>query len=115
MCLEAIYPNGMRDMINCTGYNHTWVKSYVYEDDVAPLMPKGTVIHIIAWYNNSASNPRVPDPRNWKGHGKRSIDDMFQTASEFVYLTEEEFKAEVAAREAKQRAPKTVTAQNNGN
>ena len=101
MCVEALYPTGQREMLNCADYNHNWVKAYVYADDVAPLLPKGTILHLFGWYDNSAGNPRNPDPRNWKGRGERSVDDMFQLSSMFVYLTEEEYQAEVAAREAK--------------
>ena len=110
MCVEAIYPaTGFREMISCSRYNHNWVKAYVYDDDAAPLLPAGTIVHVIAWFDNTRANPRVVDPRNWKGFGQRSIDDMFLFLSKFLPLTEEEFQAEVAGREAKQRA----TTQNN--
>ena len=46
------------------------------------------------------ANPRNVEPRNWKGYGNRTIDDMSFLLSEAVYLTDEEFKAEVAARAA---------------
>ena len=98
MCIEALYPNNAREMLNCADYNHNWVKVYVYEDDVAPLLPAGTVIHLLAWYDNSATNPRIVDPRNWKGWGNRSIDDMFLHLPRMVYLTPEEFEEEVSAR-----------------
>ena len=100
MCVEAFIggTTGKRVMLNCAGYNHSWVKVYVYEDDAAPLLPKGTLLHMIGWYNNSESNPRVVDPRNWKGYGRRSIDDMFIFLPRLVFLTEEEFKTELAAR-----------------
>ena len=98
MCIEALYPNNSREMLNCADYNHNWVKVYVYEDDVAPLLPAGTVLHMLAWYDNSPSNPRVLDPRNWKGWGNRSIDDMFYHLPRMLYLTEEEFDREVTAR-----------------
>ena len=98
MCVEALYPNNSREMLNCADYDHNWVKVYVYEDDVAPLLPAGTVIHLMAWYDNSTTNRNVVDPRNWKGWGNRSIDDMFYNLPRFVPLTEEEFEAEVAAR-----------------
>jgi mono/diheme cytochrome c family protein len=112
MCVEAISPTtGFREMLNCSRYNHNWVKAYVYDDDAAPLLPAGTIVHVIAWFDNTRANPRVVDPRNWKGFGQRSIDDMFLFLSKFLPLTEEEFKAEVAAREAKQRV--TTTGQNN--
>jgi hypothetical protein len=99
MCVEAIYPNGIREMLNCARYNHNWVKAYVYEDDVAPLLPKGTILRIIGWYDNSAGNPRVADARNWKGWGERSSDDMFGFLPRFIPLTEEQFQEEVARRQ----------------
>ena len=103
MCIEAIYPNNAREMLNCADYNHNWVKVYTYEDDVAPLLPAGTVLHLLAWYDNSESNPRVLDPRNWKGWGNRSIDDMFYHLPRMVYLTQEQFEAEVGARGVRQQ------------
>ncbi len=113
MCAEAIYPAGGREMLNCAGYNHNWVKVYDYEDDVAPLLPAGTVVHVIGWYNNTASNPRVVDPRNWKGWGNRSIDDMFHFQPRITFLTDEQFKEKVAEREAKKRANRTTAQTNN--
>ena len=29
--------------------DHNWVKQYVYEDDKAPLLPKGTILHVIGF------------------------------------------------------------------
>ena len=98
MCIEALYPNNSREMLNCADYDHNWVKVYVYEDGHAPLLPAGTVVHLMAWYDNSTKNRNVVDPRNWKGWGNRSIDDMFYNLPRVVYLTDEEFEAEVAAR-----------------
>ena len=102
MCIEALYPNNAREMLNCANYNHNWVRVYVYEPDAAPLLPAGTVLHLLAWYDNSPSNPRVVDPRNWKGWGNRSIDDMFYHLPRMIFLTEAEFEAEVAARGTRQ-------------
>jgi hypothetical protein len=110
MCVDAIYPNGFAETLTCAGYNHNWVKVYVYEDDVAPLLPAGTLLKVTAYYDNTGKNPRVVDPRNWKGYGNRSIDDMFLNLSRFVALTDEQFKEEVARRQAKQRAS-SITAQ----
>ena len=98
MCFEALYPNNRREMLSCSNYDHNWAKIYVYEDDVAPLLPAGTIIHVMAWYNNSATNKNVVDPRNWKGWGNRSIDDMMSGISRLVYLTEEQFQEEVTKR-----------------
>ncbi len=90
MCLEAIYPdesgrlrqNQRRRVLNCADYDHNWAKVYVYEDDVAPLLPKGAVLHLTGWYDNTPANRNIPDPRNWKGNGARSIDDMFVPAGQ---------------------------------
>ena len=101
MCVHAIYPSGIRQTLNCAGYNHNWVKVYVYEDDAAPLLPAGTIVHVVGWYDNSARNPRNVEPRNWKGFGNRSIDDMMFNLGKYVSLTEEEFKIELAARKAR--------------
>jgi len=104
MCVEVMYPDRTREVLNCANYNHNWVKNYIYEDDAQPLLPKGTLLHVIGYYDNSPSNPQVVDPRNWKGWGQRSIDDMFIFSPRMLYLTEEQFAEEVAAREAKERA-----------
>jgi hypothetical protein len=115
MCYDAIYPNGYTETISCAGYNHAWAKSYVYADDSAPIFPAGTVLHVTAWYNNSPSNRLVVDPRNWRGLGNRSIDDMFIFMNKAVGLTEEEYKAELARREAKKHPQISSTARNGGN
>jgi hypothetical protein len=110
MCVEALHPSGYQETLNCAGYNHNWVKVYHYEDDAAPLLPKGTVIKVSAWYDNTSSNPRVADPRNWKGWGSRSIDDMLFLLSRVIWLTDQEYEAELAA-----RRPPTVTSSTGGN
>jgi hypothetical protein len=104
MCIDAIYPSGFAETLSCAGYNHNWVKVYVYEDDVVPLLPQGTLLKVTAWYDNTDRNPRVVDPRNWKGYGNRSIDDMFLMLGRFVPMTDEQFKEAVAEREARQKA-----------
>jgi hypothetical protein len=101
MCLEAIFPSGTRQTLNCAGYNHNWVKVYLYDDDAAPLLPPMTILHAIGWYNNSDGNPRNAEPRNWKGFGNRTIDDMMSAGGKYVELTEEEYRAELAARRDK--------------
>ena len=100
MCAEAIYPDRSRGMLNCSAYDHNWARVYVYEDDAAPLLPKGTVIHIIGWYDNTPANRYVVDPRNWTGWGNRSVDAMFLMFPKMTYLTDEQFSEVQAEREA---------------
>ena len=66
MCLEAIWGFNIQTL-SCVGYDHNWVRGYTYEDDYAPLLPKGTILHIIGFMDNSPSNKNLPDPRNWQG------------------------------------------------
>ena len=75
MCLEAIW-GGRTETLSCAGYDHNWVKVYKYGDDAAPLLPKGTLLHVTAYFDNTPSNKNVVDPRNWGGLGHRSIDNM---------------------------------------
>ena len=100
MCMDFVYPDGRREMVNCSAYNHNWVRRYTYEDDAAPLIPAGTVMHLIGWYNNSASNRLNVEPRNWKVYGNRTIEDMFHLLPKVTWLTEAQYREELAAREA---------------
>jgi hypothetical protein len=107
-CFELIYPSNpskvmKREMINCANWDYNWHLIYNYADDVAPLVPAGTIIHIISWHDNSASNRHNPDPKNWIGYGQRTIDDMGFAWIGWVDLTEEEYEKELAARKARQQ------------
>ena len=103
-CIEAIYPNMTVEQLSCVNrYNFGWQIAYNYADDVTPLLPAGTIIHATTWHDNSAKNQFNPDPRNWVGFGNRTTDDMARAWLNFYYLSDDEFKAEVAARNAKKR------------
>ena len=43
-------------MINCAHFNYNWHLTYNYADDVAPLVPAGTLLHIISWQDNTTAN-----------------------------------------------------------
>ena len=102
MCIEAIWGHN-QFTLNCVGYDHNWVKQYIYEDDAAPLLPKGTILHIIGFLDTTADNPNVADVRNWAGAGRRSVSNMFIDLGYSVVLTEEQFQTEMAERRAKMR------------
>jgi len=104
-CLELIYPSNpskvmRREVVSCAHWNYNWHLVYNYADDVAPLVPAGTIVHIISWHDNSAANRHNPDPKNWVGYGDRTIDDMGFAWVGWVDLTEDEYKQELAARKA---------------
>jgi len=97
MCLEAIWGYNIQTL-NCVGYDHNWVRGYDYTDDSAPLLPKGTILHIVGFMDNSPTNKNVPDPRNWQGSGNRSVANMFIDLGMRVALTDEQFQEEMAKR-----------------
>ena len=102
MCLDAIWGDTVQTL-NCAGYDHDWVRVYWYDDDAAPLLPKGTILRLTGYFNNSPSNPNVADPRNWSGSGHRSVDNMFINLMQASFLSEEDFQKEVAQRRERLR------------
>lgn len=97
MCMEAIWGHNIFTL-NCVGYDHNWVKQYIYKEDRAPLLPKGTILHTIAYMDTTDANPNLADNRNWTGGGRRSVSNMFIDLGYNVTMTEEQFQAEMAAR-----------------
>jgi mono/diheme cytochrome c family protein len=97
MCLQAIWGINI-ETLSCAGYDHNWVRGYTYEDGYQPLLPKGTILHIIGYMDNSPTNNNVPDPRNWQGSGNRSVTNMFIDLGMRVSMSDEQFVAEMAER-----------------
>jgi hypothetical protein len=104
-CMEAIYPGGRKvETLSCVNrYQFAWHLVYLYAEDEQPLLPAGTILHTISWYNNTASNRFNPDPDALVTYGQRTIDEMSHTWVNFQYLTDEEFKQQVEARAAKHK------------
>ena len=100
-CVEAIYPSGLVETLSCAKHNFAWMLNYTYAEEVQPLLPAGTNLHLISWYDNSEANRYNPDPRNWVGFGNRSMDEMSHTWMNIFYISEEEFERRVEARRAK--------------
>lgn len=97
MCLEATW--GFKtETLACVGYDHNWVRTYVFEEGRQPLLPPGTILQITGYMNNSDSNFNVPDPRNWQGSGNRSVANMFIDLGERVTMTNEQFAEEIRER-----------------
>jgi hypothetical protein len=103
-CLEAIYPTGRTEMLSCAKFRFNWHLNYVYRDDVAPLLPAGTVLHSIMWHDNTAANPFNPDPDAQITYGQRTVDEMASAWISWYYMSDDDFKKEVEAR----RAPRAV-------
>ena len=111
MQVEAILPDGSSQIVSYVGnFNFNWMTNYIYTDDAAPVFPKGTVIHVSAWYDNTRANKNNPDPDQWVGYGDRTVDEMAHAWINVTYLSDEEYNALIAERKAK--APKETNAGN---
>jgi len=102
MKVEAIKPDGGREIVSYVGnFNFNWMTNYIYEEDASPIFPKGTIIQVSAWYDNTTANKDNPDPEQWVGYGDRTVDEMAHAWMNVVYYTDDEYKAIVAERKAK--------------
>ena len=97
--MEAIYPDGRREVINKIDWNHLWHTTHIYEDDAQPLLPKGTVIIATSLLDNTAENPSNPDPNQWVVYGRRSVSEMAHIRFGITWIPDEDFAQMVAERE----------------
>jgi hypothetical protein len=112
MCMEAIYPDIRADSarpgpartetINCvSNYQFGWHITYPYADEVAPILPAGTIIHVTSWHDNTAANKYNPNPRNWVGYGQRTIDEMSFAWVSLFYVDDAEYEQRINERKLK--------------
>ena len=113
-CVEAIMPpepdaadEGLTsaqlrfEPLNCARFIFNWHLNYIYTEDSAPLLPAGTMLHTIQWFDNSAQSASNTDPDAQVTHGQRTIDEMSGGWFSFYHLSEEEYRQEVEERRAR--------------
>jgi hypothetical protein len=99
--MTAILPTGQVQVLSkVSEFNFNWMTSYFYADDAAPLLPKGTIIKVTAWHDNTTANKNNPDPNVWVGYGDRTVDEMAHAWVNVTYMGDADFKAELEARRA---------------
>ena len=99
MSMEAITPDGKSQVLSLvSNYQFNWHNNYVYTDEAAPLMPKGTVLRFTSWHDNTKANKDNPDPDQWVGWGDRTVDEMAHAWVNITYLSDEDYKAEIEKR-----------------
>ncbi len=109
MSMEAVYPDGRREVLSTvSNFQWRWHVNYTYADDVAPLLPAGTVLVFTAWHDNTVANPNNPDPAQWVGWGDRTVDEMAHAWVDVTYLEQDEFDRLVAARKGAKGGARTV-------
>ena len=103
MTMEAILPNGDKEVLSQVNkYDHNWQIAYIYEDDVKPLLPTGTILQFTSVFDNTANNPINPDPEQWVVFGRRGVDEMSHAWVGITYINEEQYTQAVAERRAQQ-------------
>ncbi len=97
--LEAIYPDGRREIINqVSHFDNNWHINYIYDPDYAPVFPKGTVLIVTSIHDNTANNKNNPDPRQWVTWGERTVDEMAHLNQQLIFITEEDYQRIVGER-----------------
>jgi mono/diheme cytochrome c family protein len=103
MALEAFFPEtGEREILSmASNWNAGWNHSHIYEEGHQPLLPAGAILILTGWYDNTADNPRNPDPDQWVAMGQRTTDEMSHAWIAITHLDEEGYERMLAEREAK--------------
>ena len=97
-CIEAIY-GGRSETLSCAGYDHNWIRAYpVRGTRRAAAAERGPSCAAPGTSTTRRPIPNVVDPRNWTGFGHPLDRQHAAPHRPAITLTEEEFRAEVAAR-----------------
>jgi len=106
MQVEALLPDGSNQIISYVdNFNFNWMTNYIFADDAAPAFPKGTIIHVTAFYDNTKANKNNPDPDQWVGYGDRTVDEMAHAWMNVVYINDAEYQQW----QAEHKKPATTT------
>jgi mono/diheme cytochrome c family protein len=108
--LEIFYPDtGKLEMVSSvSNWTNNWHTSHIYQDDVAPLVPKGAVLVVTGYYDNTKSNRQNPDSDQWVGLGSRTADEMSHAWIAVTHLDDDTYARLVAEREAKKKGTATT-------
>ena len=108
--LEIFYPEtGKLEMVSSiSNWTNNWHTSHIYADDAAPLVPKGAVLVVTGYYDNTKENKQNPDPDQWVGLGSRTADEMSHAWIAVTHLDDEAYARLTAERAARKKAATTT-------
>ncbi|MGE0450165.1 MAG: hypothetical protein AB7Q29_11350 [Vicinamibacterales bacterium] len=94
MTMEIFYPEtGKLELVSSvSNWTNQWHTAHVYENDYAPLLPKGAVLVLTGYYDNTANNKGNPDPDQWVGDGSRTADEMSHAWITVTHLDDEGYQ-----------------------
>jgi mono/diheme cytochrome c family protein len=80
----AEYPDGHKEvLLSVPHYDFNWQTSYRLAQPVR--LPKGTRIHCVAHFDNSAANPANPDPKKEVTWGDQTFEEMMIGWVDFIW------------------------------
>ena len=87
MMLEAELPSGETKLLSdIDRFTQGWQLTYQYK--TPPRFPAGTVLHVIAFHDNSPANKLNPDPTAVVTWGERTVDEMAIGWLDYYYMTD---------------------------
>jgi hypothetical protein len=109
MSIEAIYPDGRVEMLNYVDkFDFRWMVNYIYTKDSAPVLPRGAILKVTSWHDNTSANKSNPDPRQFVTWGDRSVDEMAHSNEVVVFITDEDYDRIIAERKAKAQTTRST-------
>ena len=104
--LEIFYPDtGKLEMLSSvSNWTNNWHTSHIYDEASAPLVPKGAVLVITGYYDNTRGNKGNPDPDQWVGLGSRTADEMSHAWIAVTHLDDETYARLAKERESRKKA-----------
>jgi hypothetical protein len=73
--IRAYYPDGKDEtLVSVPKYDFNWQTTYVLAEP--KVLPKGTRLESIGWYDNTADNPANPDPNALVVYGEQTWNEM---------------------------------------
>ncbi len=89
MSFTAVFPDGSREvLLEVPEYDFDW--QLFYYPEAPTLLPAGSVVEVVAHYDNSAANPVNPDPNRDVGFGFQSTDEMMVGIFELIEVDPDE-------------------------
>jgi Copper type II ascorbate-dependent monooxygenase, C-terminal domain len=83
MTIRVIYPSGESEtLLSVPHYDFHWQIIYYLKKPL--LLPRGTRVEVTAHWDNSAANPRNPDPTATVRYGVQNTDEMLNLAMDVV-------------------------------
>ena len=84
MEVKAVYPDGRTEvLLNVPKYDFSWQEIYRLKE--RKVIPKGTIVQITGYFDNSSRNKYNPDPTRAIRWGEPTSDEMLSCFLEYTY------------------------------